>query len=103
MVVRIHFQYGQALRQAMHGQRQIALILASLLTPASVTAGALGMWRIGEDMNWTGEFAVSKGIFSHWQVWFALAGAMQIVAIGLLRFARSGKPAKESIPATAGR
>lgn len=99
MVVRICLQYGQGLRKTVNRQRQFALILATLLTPGSVMAGVLGAWRIGADLNWMGEFAVSKGIFSHWQVWFALAGAMQVSAIGLLRYARATEVRdKQSIP-----
>lgn len=53
-------------------------LLAALLSPASVIALILAFWRLGADLNWTGEFAISTGLFSHWQVWMALAVALQI-------------------------
>ncbi len=33
-------------------------------------------------MKWTGEFAISSGIFSHWQVWLALRRALQCDRLG---------------------
>jgi hypothetical protein len=37
-------------------------------------------------MKWTGEFAITQGLFSHWQVWFALGIAVQFAAFLLHRF-----------------
>jgi hypothetical protein len=58
-------------------------------------AGGLACWRLGSDMKWTGEFAISQGIFSHWQVWLAMAIVLQLVASLLNRFGRGGR---EAIP-----
>jgi len=58
-------------------------LLAALLSPASVIALVLAFWRLGADLNWTGEFAISTGLFSHWQVWMALAVALQTWAAHL--------------------
>jgi len=52
-------------------------LLSALLSPASVIALILAFWRLGADLNWTGEFAISRGLFSHWQVWMALAVGLQ--------------------------
>jgi hypothetical protein len=49
---------------------------------------ALGTWRMGTDLGITGEFAISRGLFSHWQVWFALAGLLQTGASVLNRYGR---------------
>lgn len=70
--------------------RQTALIVASLLTPLALMAWTLGMWRIAADMKWTGAFAITHGLFSHWQVWFALAIAVQFGGFLLHRYAGSG-------------
>lgn len=51
-------------------------------------AMALGFWRLGSDLKMTGEFAISRGLFSHWQVWLALGILMQAAAIVLHRYAR---------------
>ena len=57
--------------------------LPALLTPAAVTALVLGLWRVCADVGWTGEFLIANGFFSHWQVWIALAIAMQTAAASL--------------------
>jgi hypothetical protein len=35
-------------------------------------AGVLAVWRFGADLHLTSKFAISTGLFSHWQVWFAV-------------------------------
>ena len=57
---------------------QTALGLAALMIPASVAAYALGFWRVASDLNLTGEFPISKGLFSHWQFWVALGVASRV-------------------------
>jgi hypothetical protein len=64
---------------------------AALLTPAAVLSFALGLWRLGCDLNWTGRFAISEGVFSHWQVWFAIAAVLQACASILDRYGRGGE------------
>jgi hypothetical protein len=48
-------------------------MLAVLLTPVAVLAGALGVWRLGADPGWTNPFFIANGLLSHWQAWFAVA------------------------------
>jgi hypothetical protein len=62
-----------------------ALAVSALLTPVAVIALVFGMWRIGEDVGWTGDFVISNGLFSHWQVWIALAIALQALSSMLSR------------------
>jgi hypothetical protein len=62
-----------------------ALAVSALLTPVAVIALVFGMWRLGEDIGWTGDFVISNGLFSHWQVWIALSIAMQALASMLSR------------------
>jgi hypothetical protein len=50
-------------------------------------AFVLGGWRLGADLDITGQFAIATGLFSHWQVWFALGAALQAAAAVLYRFA----------------
>ena len=67
-------------------RRRTALALAALLMPASAAAYALGLWRIAADLNLTGEFAIAKGIFSHWQSWIAVGAGVQAAAVTLSRY-----------------
>ena len=59
---------------------QLPNVLVALLTPASVVALVLGLWRFTADAGWTEAFLISSGFFSHWQVWIALAIALKTVA-----------------------
>lgn len=88
MVVRIRLSYGEALRRTAVANRHAALVVSSLLTPVAVMAWALAFWRLAADLRWTGEFAIATGLFSHWQVWIALAIALQFAAFLLHRYAR---------------
>jgi len=58
-------------------------VLPALLTPAAVIAFVLGLWRVSADLGWTEEFLIANGFFSHWQVWIALAIALQVSATWL--------------------
>ena len=76
-------------RAAQDHARQVAPVLGSLLAPVAFAGYAMALWRIGADMKWTGDFLVSGGLLSRWQVWAALAAAMQIGARQLNRPGRS--------------
>ena len=86
MVVRIRFQDGPKLSRKKRKNQHVALALAVLLTPAAITALALGVWRLAADLRLAGQFAIADGLFSHWQVWMALAGLIQFLAILLNRY-----------------
>jgi hypothetical protein len=81
MIVRIKFQQGPALA------RHLALACAALLTPISLMAYVLGFWRLASDMGMAGAF-VFYGLFSHWQIWIALALALHAAASLLNRYGR---------------
>jgi hypothetical protein len=57
-----------------------------LLSPIAVIAALMACWRFGADAGWTDTFAFSDGLFSHWQVWLALAIGIQWSANRLDRF-----------------
>jgi hypothetical protein len=61
-------------------------MLATLLTPVAVLAGALGVWRLGADPGWTNQFFIATGLLSHWQPWFAVAACMHTSARSLNRW-----------------
>jgi hypothetical protein len=91
MVVKIRFQYGPRVSRRGRKNRHLALALAALLTPAALTACALALWRLAADLHLAGQFAISDGLFSHWQVWFAVAIVIQLVSIFLNRYG-NGQP-----------
>jgi hypothetical protein len=90
MVVRIRLSYGSAIRQTVEANRQAAIVVSALMTPVAVMACVLGLWHLAADLRWTGEFAIATGIFSHWQVWMAVAIALQLAAFFLHRYATRG-------------
>ena len=94
MIIRIRFGGRPRAGGGRKGARRAALVASTLLTPAAVMAIALGCWAIAAEMGWTAGFAISEGVFSHWQVWFAAAILLEIFARVLYRFGR--KNAAES-------
>ncbi len=62
-----------AINRAALISHEATRLVAALLIPASVTAGCMALWRLSADLGWTGAFAISSGLFSHWQVWCILA------------------------------
>ena len=90
MVVRIRFAKGPKVRRKRRTNKQLAMAFASFLTPGSVMAAALALWRLAEDPHWASDFAIRQGLFSHWQVWFAFAALLQTGAYLLNRYGRSG-------------
>jgi len=76
MLVRIQFGKGAKLERAGRKNRRVAAGFAALLTPAAVMAAVLGCWRLASDLKLAGDFAISSGLFSHWQVWFASAALL---------------------------
>lgn len=78
-------------------RRRLARGVAALLAPASLAAYALGCWRIASDLRWAGDFAINRGIFSHWQVWIALGIGIQAGATTLRRV---GGSRRRAVPET---
>jgi hypothetical protein len=87
MIVRIRLPQGRPIERKPGKNRHIALACAALLIPAALMAYALGFWRLASDLGMAGEFGIT-GMFSHWQVWMAVAVAMQLAASALNRYGR---------------
>jgi hypothetical protein len=88
MVVRIQLNYEHTMRRTVALNRQAAVVAASLMAPIALTAWALGGWRLLADLKLAGAFAISSGLFSHWQVWIALGVILQFASFLLHRFSR---------------
>jgi len=89
MVIRIRF--GKVRKTGgRREKRRAALVLSGLLTPAAVAALFLACWRGAADLNWTSTFAISSGLFSHWQAWLAVAILLEALAHLLNRYSRNG-------------
>jgi len=88
MVVRIRLGRGPKVERKRGKNRRVALALAALLTPAAVMAAALGVWRLAADLQWASNFAITDGLFSHWQVWLVSSGALQSGSHYLNRYGR---------------
>ena len=91
MLVRVRLQAGPKIRRSQGKNRHQALAFASLLWPAVLMAYVLAFWRLGADLGVTGRFAIGQGIFSHWQVWLALAICLNVLAVMLNRYGRGGR------------
>jgi hypothetical protein len=87
LVDRMQAFFGKALRAS----EETADLLVALISPASVIALVLGLWRLTADLEWTGSFFISSGLFSHWQVWIALAIALRLGAAALAPFSAKAR------------
>jgi len=93
MIVRIRFSRGRHTTKRPRKQRRFAAGLAGFLQPAAVLVTAVGLWALAAQQDWTGHFAISAGLFSHWQVWLGAAVALELCAQLLNRYAKKGENA----------
>ena len=93
MVVRIRFARGAKVGKKRRKNRRLALALGALLTPATLMACVLAFWRIAADLSWTNTFAISSGLFSHWQVWMVAAALLHFCSRALTRYGNGGDSA----------
>jgi len=93
MVVRIRLGKGPKRGARRAQDSRLAQGVAALLTPAALMAAALGVWGIAADFQWTGSFAISSGLFSHWQVWLGGAALLQLCAFVLNRYGKGNRTA----------
>jgi hypothetical protein len=66
---------------------RFALPGASLMTLVAFGCASLGVWRVGSDLGWAGDFVLQKGFLSHWQVWMGAAAGVQYASVRLTRYA----------------
>jgi hypothetical protein len=87
MLVPRTYAFEPAVRRLIVQPRRYAPVVSYLMTPVALVAYVLAFWRLGADLNWLGEFFISQGLLSRWQVWLALAIATQLIAKELNRLA----------------
>ncbi len=92
MKVKIRLAQGPRVKREGTRNQRLALGTAALLTPFSLMAFVLGVWRLAADINWAKEFAFTEGPLSHWQLWMAVGFVLQVAAVLLNRY---GNPSAE--------
>jgi len=88
-VVKVRFGRGPVVTRRKGKNSRIARLTASLLTLVAISCASLGLWRLGSDLDWAGDFFVQSGFFSHWQVWVGAGIGAQYASWRLTRYARS--------------
>jgi hypothetical protein len=78
---------------------RIAMLSASLLTLVAISCASLGLWRVGSDLDWAGDFVIQDGFLSHWQVWIGCAVGVQYTSWRLARHAGIARREAEIAPA----
>lgn len=88
MVVRIRLGRGAVVSRRAGKNSRIARVTATVLSLVSISLGSFGLWRVGADLGWAGDFVFTTGILSHWQVWIGAAIAVQYLVWQLSQYAR---------------
>lgn len=89
MILRVRLQQGRPIQRKHGKNRHVALAFGALLIPAALMAYVLGFWRLASDMGLAGAFGIT-GLFSHWQIWIALAALLHLSASMLNKYGRGG-------------
>ncbi|MBZ5607799.1 MAG: hypothetical protein LAP38_06055 [Acidobacteriia bacterium] len=77
------------MRHKRRKNQHLALALAALITPATVMASVLALWRLAADLKFTSAFPITDGLFSHWQTWLVATFVLQGGAILLNRYGKT--------------
>ncbi|MFL6451457.1 MAG: hypothetical protein ACJ746_27835 [Bryobacteraceae bacterium] len=77
MVIRIRLRTRQSIVDL---QSQVALAFAALFAPCALLAFTICIWSFAAELGLVGQFYVTAGIFSHWQVWLCLAAILLLGA-----------------------
>lgn len=85
MDVRLATAINPALKRVEKASQETAPVIGYLLTPIAFAGYVLAFWRLLSDLGWVGEFFISRGLLSHWQVWVALAVGIHSLATFLNR------------------
>lgn len=100
MVVKIVFPSGPKVTGRTGKNSHLAAVAGALLTMAAIALISLGVWRLTADLEWTGEFFIQAGLWSHWQVWLAVGTATAALAFRMWKYAHGGEKAPSKSPGT---
>jgi hypothetical protein len=89
MIVRIRFRRARKTVRTRRASQRLAAGIGALLPPLAFTAGVLAVWRIAADLKMAGTFAISTGLFSHWQVWLLAAILLGLCARALNQYGKN--------------
>jgi hypothetical protein len=89
MAVKLAANINPAIKRMEIASQEAAPVIGYLMTPISLIGYVLAIWRLMADLKWLGNFFIEDGLFSHWQVWLALAIGVQMLASYLSRSGRS--------------
>jgi hypothetical protein len=90
MKVKFRFQEGRHISRRRGKNRRLAAAVAALLIPIALMAYVMGLWKLASDLGLASDFGID-GLFSHWQVWGAVALALTFAASALNRYGRGGE------------
>ena len=99
MIVRVRLGRGAVRSRRAGKNSRIARVTAYLLTLTSISCASFGIWRLGDDLGWAGDFVYKKGALSHWQVWIGAAMVTQYIAWRLTLHSRQADQHPEEVPA----
>lgn len=91
MLARIEDAFHLTVRHHAENIRQLIKAVSFLLSQTALVAFVFAVWRLSADLNWTGDFIVTSGLLSHWQVWLAIAVACMSGVVQLNRLGRESK------------
>lgn len=91
MLLRIRLKHGPTVQRRKGKNRRIAAALSAFLTPAALMCSVLALWKLGSDLDLTGQFAFAEGVLSRWQIWGTAAAGLQAGAWVLNRYGLSDK------------
>jgi len=90
MIVRIRLGTGRPLNREGGSNRHLAKTAAAFGIPTALMAGTLAAWRLATDIQLTKTFAIETGLWSHWQIWMALATGLLLISLRLEKYSQSG-------------
>jgi len=97
MIVRIRFGRGPQVEKRKGKNSRVAWLAAGLLTLVSVNCLVLGIWRLGVDFGWAGDFVFPPTSFlSHWQIWLLLSLLIELAAWRLNRYGHPKQVASDA-------
>ena len=68
--------------------QQLSSAVALLLAPTALVAFLMAAWILAAQLQWMGDFFLTSGVFSHWQVWLSVAAVLLFLSRLLDRYGR---------------